>query len=149
MTADQASLPAVTLRQAEALVGLEHVPGRFDCMHLAVLAQQVLFSRVVPWPQKPHPRGGRHQAVLIARHCADLARPLAADDTPSTGDAVLWTNDNERGTARDFHIGTLFVQGGERWVLHSSQSLGSSVLQRLAECPAQGLRFEGFYRWLA
>jgi hypothetical protein len=149
MAGDLAPLPAVTLRQAEALVGLEHVPGQFDCMHLAVLAQRVLFNRVVPWAQQQHPRGGRHQAVLIARHCAGLARPLAADDTPGTGDAVLWTNDNENGSARCFHIGTLFVQGGERWVLHSSQALGSSVLQRLAECPAQGLRFEGFYRWLA
>lgn len=138
---------AVTLRQAEALVGLEFRAGQFDCMHLAVLAQRVLFGREVGWPDQAHPRGGRHQAALIQRHCGDLARPLADGEVPASGDAVLWTNEDEDG--RSFHIGTLLVQGGERWVLHSSEALGSSVLQRLAETPAQGLRLEGFYRWLA
>lgn len=139
--------PWVTLRQAETLVGLTHVPGRFDCMHLALLAQRQLFGRAVPWPQQAHPLGRRHQAAMIRRHCADLARPLADDEPPATGDGVLWTVD--AGTAgRGYHIGTLFVQAGERWVLHTSEDLGQSVLQRLRDCPAQGLRLEGFYRWL-
>lgn len=137
----------VTLRQAETLVGLVYVPGSFDCMHLAVLAQRQLFGRAVAWPAQHHPLGRRHQAAMIQRHCAVLARPLGADEQPATGDGVLWTA--AAGPAgRGFHIGTLFVQGGERWVLHTSEELGESVLQRLADCAAHGLRLEGFYKWL-
>lgn len=135
----------VTLRQAEALVGLEYIPGHFDCMHLAVLAQRVLFNRLVAWDLPLHPRGQRHQAVLVQRHCAELADRLPEGEQPVSGDAVLWIRTGDGG----YHIGTLIVQAGVRWVLHTSEATGSSVLQRLADMPAQGLRLDGFYRWHA
>lgn len=139
---------AVTLRQAETLVGIIHVPHHFDCMHLAMLAQRQLFGRAVPWPLQAHPHSPRHQTRLIQQHCAQLARPLAEDEPPATGDAVLWTVEGDTGH-RHYHIGTLFHGHGQRWVLHISEGLGSSVLQRLDECAADGLRLDGFYRWLA
>lgn len=136
----------VTLRQAEALVGLEYRAGEFDCMHLAVLAQRVLFGRTVAWLEQAHPRGVRHQAALIGKHCAELASRLGDADAPATGDAVLWTWDDAAG-GQGWHIGTLIMSGGVRWALHTSEAMGASVLQRLADLPAQGLRLEGFYRW--
>jgi hypothetical protein len=134
----------VTLRQAEALVGLPCVPGRFDCMHLAVLAQRVLFNRLVQWQLDAHPLGRRHQAALVQRHCDELADRLPLDEPPVSGDAVLWLRADG-----GYHIGTLLVQAGRRWVLHTSEATGSSVLQQLADTAAHGLRLEGFYRWHA
>ena len=80
-------------------------------------------------------------------HLADLARPLQPCEPAITGDAVLWQA-GIGSDAQHWHIGTLFVALGERWVLHTTAALGASVLQPLAECGAQGLHFEGFYRWL-
>lgn len=139
---------AVTLRDAEALVGLPYRAGRADCMHLAVLAQRQLFGRVVRWPADArHPLRAADQVETIGRHLADLARPLQPCEPAITGDAVLWQA-GIGSDAQHWHIGTLFVALGERWVLHTTAALGASVLQPLAECGAQGLHFEGFYRWL-
>lgn len=140
------TLPAVTLRQAEALVGLPYVPRTFDCMHLAVLAQQQLFGRTVRWHAGQHPAGPAHQVALLQGAIAGVARSLQATEAPEPGDAVLWLAGGGRRT--HFHIGTLLVHAGEQWVLHTSEGLGASVLQRLAECPLAGLRLEGIYRWL-
>ena len=133
----------VTLRQAETLVGITYVDGEFDCMHLALLAQRQLFGRDVAWPTRPHPRGRRIQAALIARHCDALA---AAIERPDTGDAVLFTEPDAKG-GRRYHIGTLFLDRGELWVLHTNALVGSSLLQRIGDCLRSGLRLEGYYRW--
>lgn len=139
----------VTLRQAEALVGLPYIDGDADCMHLAVRAQSELFGRTVNWPARRHPRGVRGQVALVERHLDELAVLLVDDDIPASGDAVLWTADDDAGKGLRYHIGTLLVQASEMWVLHTNAGLGESVLQRLVECPAQGLRLEGIYRWRA
>lgn len=137
---------AVTLRQAEALVGLPYVPRTADCMHLAVRAQRELFGRQVRWHGGLHPARPDHQVALLQGAIADVARRLAAGEAPQAGDAVLWLAGGGRGT--HYHVGTLLLHAGEQWVLHTSEELGASVLQRLAECPLAGLRFEGIYRWL-
>ncbi|MGI9218600.1 MAG: hypothetical protein ACR2JA_16570 [Hydrogenophaga sp.] len=135
-----------TLRAAEALVGLPYVARSFDCMHLAVLAQQQLFGRTVRWAGGLHPARPTYQVALVRDAIGDVARPLAAGEQPEAGDAVLWLAGGGRST--HFHIGTLLLHAGEQWVLHTSEALGTSVLQRLAECPLTGLRLEGIYRWL-
>lgn len=135
-----------TLRAAESLVGLPYVARSFDCMHLAVLAQQQLFGRTVRWAGGVHPARPAHQVALLRDAIGDVARPLADGEQPEGGDAVLWLAGGGRGT--HFHIGTLLLHAGEQWVLHTSEELGASVLQRLAECPLAGLRLEGIYRWL-
>lgn len=139
----------VTLRQAEALVGVPYVDGEADCMHLALRAARELFGRPVAWPERRHPAGGKGQTALMQRHAAELARRLAEHELPESGDLVLWTRPHEGGSLhRRWHVGTLVVEHGRRWVLHTSQALGGSVLQPLDGTAAQGLRFEGFYRWL-
>lgn len=141
-----AKLPISMLRQAEALVGLPSVPRVQDCMHLAMRARHQLFGRAVATPAGAHPVRPQRQAELIRAGIGSLARPLTPDEAPADGDLVLWLADGELG--EHFHIGTLFVHAGELWVLHTSEELGASVLQRLAECRMWGLRLEGIYRWL-
>lgn len=136
--------PAPTLRQAEGLVGLTYVPGRFTCMHLALLAQRELFGRdVAPQLAGRLPVRGEDQGRLLARWREVVASPVV---DARTGDAVLF---KDGGGEWEWHIGTLFVEGGEHWVLHTHQGIGASVLERLRDTPRRGLRVEGFYRWLA
>lgn len=140
---------AVTLRDAEALVGVPYVDGEADCMHLALRAARELFGRDVAWPMRRHPSGGQRQTALMKRHAADLARGLGEHEQPVSGDLVLWTRPHEGGSQhRRWHVGTVILGDGRRWVLHTSQAMGGSVLQPLEATAAQGLKFEGFYRWL-
>ena len=132
-----------TLRDAERLfVGLPYVRETFDCMHLAVMVQADLFGRIVRWRQQRHPANAAERDRLIRQHAAALARRV---DEPRTGDAALmWpAGMHDEG----LHIGTVFVERGERWVLHTSGGTGA-VLQRLVDAQCLGLVVEGFYRWL-
>jgi len=134
-----------TLRDAEALVGLPTVPGEFDCAHLARLAQERLFGRRLRWPlQGRHPRGARGRAAAILRGREQLTDPVAA---PDAGDVVLFVQHVD-GHA-DWHIGTVLMQHGLPWVLHTNDHIGASVLESLARCCMRGLHVEGFYRWRA
>lgn len=133
----------VTLRQAEQLVGIPHVNGSFDCMHLAVHAQRELFGRNVGWSEARHPCGSRGQAAWIQRHRAALADPV---EDPQTGDVGLYTETVDGST--HYHIATVFIERGERWLLHSRDG-GTSILQREADAIRSLLRLEGYYRWRA
>lgn len=141
-----AATQAVTLRQAEALVGLPYVPRVQDCMHLVLRAQQQLWGRNPAMPAGVHPAAPRRQARLVHDGLATLVRRLADGEAPVCGDLVLWLADGDLG--QHYHAGTLLLHAGEQWVLHTSEELGASVLQRLAECRMWGLRLEGIYRWL-
>lgn len=144
-------MSAPLLRRAEALVGLPVVPGEFDCAHLALRAQRELFGRELAWPLPGrHPQGRRGQAAAFARWRPALARKVDTEiDTPASGDAVLFEQPREGGSA-EWHIGTLIVDDtGERWVLHTRAGVERSVLERLADCRARALRVEGIYRWTA
>lgn len=143
-TSTPTATPAVTLRRAEALVGLPYVEGSFDCMHLAVLAQRELFGRVVAWPDaRRHPAGRRTMAAAIARHRETVADPVAR---PAAGDAVLFLQ-RVHGEVQ-WHVGTLLTDAaGCLWVLHASAAAGASLLETLADCVAAGFAVEGFYRW--
>ncbi len=138
--------PASMLRQAEALVGLPYLPRVQDCMHLVLRAQRQLFGRTVGVPDGAHPVHPHRQQRLIMAGVGTLVRPLELDEAPADGDLVLWLAEGELGT--HYHAGTLLLHAGEQWVLHTSEELGASVLQRLAECGMWGLRLEGIYRWL-
>lgn len=133
---------AVTLRDAEALVGIPYVEEHFDCAHLVSLTQQQLFGRTVALPLL-HPRGRRGQAAVIGRLATQLAEKVAE---PATGDVALYFETEDDGRER-FHLGTVFLQAGERWVLHAHATTGASVLQRERDALRMGLRIEGYYRW--
>lgn len=132
------------LRAAERYVGLAYQPGVFDCLDLALQVQREVFGRAVALPAGcSRPGGARGQAREIARWRDALARPLAM---PVTGTGVLLWEPDDGG--RLWHIGTVFVHGGEVWVLHNSFAMGCVALQRLTDLQRWGLRFEGYYEWL-
>lgn len=137
-------MSTATLRDAEALVGLPYDEEHFDCAHLVSLTQQQLFGRDVGLPQR-HPRGRRRQAVLVAQLVAALVERV---QTPAPGDVALYLEVEDDGRER-FHMGTVFLQGGERWLLHAHATSGASVLQREADALRMGLRLDGYYRWTA
>jgi hypothetical protein len=132
------------LRKAERLVGQQHVDGSFDCAHLAVQAQREIFGREVrlPYGTAPHPMGRLGQMAAISSLRDVLADHVADGDT---GDAVLFAQQTPQG--KRWHIGTLIVEAGDVWVLHTHGGAGASVLERLRELAPRGLRVEGYYRW--
>jgi hypothetical protein len=136
------------LRQAEQLVGLEYVPGSFDCGHLAVLAQQRLFARQVQLPLPgERPQTPRAQATALARCREALCTQLDDGVRPLSGDVALFVEEAEGGGIQ-WHIGTVLAPPGQLWVLHIVDG-GHSLLQRLEDCCRMGLWLEGFYRWRA
>ncbi len=145
------AVAAVTLRQAEALVGLNYDARHFDCAHLAVLAQAKLFGRVVAAQlPKSHPVRPLLQHRLLSELRDELATRIDAPEMPVSGDVVLfkeWLPVAHGSCLESWHIGTLLLEYGERWVLHTHAGVGRSVLERLTGCAARGLRPEGFYRW--
>lgn len=60
---------------------------------------------------------------------------------------MLLLSDPADGGEPLWHIGTVFMEHGEAWVLHNSHSLGSAALHRLEGLRHYGLRVEGFYEW--
>lgn len=132
-----------TLRDAEALVGLPYVEGQFDCGHLLVRAQRELFGREVELPLRgPRPTTDLGQAAAIVRCREALGRRV---HLPAHGDGVLFTEAAADGTRR-WHVGTVLIEHGQRWVLHTRAG-HASLLQRLDDCVRMGLRLEGFYAW--
>ncbi len=132
------------LRQAQKYVGLDYVAGEFDCADLAVLVQRELFGREVPLPAtRRRPGGARGQAREINLWRDALAVPI---DAPVTGCAVLLSEPD--GGGRTWHVGTVFMDAHQAWVLHNNFAQGSAALQRLADLRRWGMRLEGFYQWM-
>lgn len=146
MTAVDMTQQDVTLQQAEAYVGTPYVVGEFDCADLAAQVQRELFGRHVALPQhRKRPGGARGQARDIAALRDVVARRI---DTPETGCGVLlYEPDGEKpgDDTRLWHIGTVFMQRGDVWVLHNSYKLGSAHLHRLEVLQRLGMQLEGFY----
>lgn len=133
----------VTLRQAEAMVGLPFEPGVFDCVHLAVEAQRRLFQRRVRWPRGlRHPRGRMTQGARINAYRNRVADPV---ERPEHGGLVLMLQPVPNGKWQ-YHLGTTFLHLGQIWVLHVHEG-GSSVLQIEEDLYRDGTRREGYYRW--
>jgi sulfur carrier protein ThiS len=137
-----------TLRDAERYVGRAYVEGEFDCASLAVLVQAELFGRRIDLPvAADRHRGRRGQASDIQR-----LQPEVADlvSEPRTGDAViLWALVPEGlpPLNRQWHVGTVFVQGGETWILHCANEAQGVALQRLDHLLQLGMHLDGFYAW--
>lgn len=137
-----------TLLDAEQYVGREYVEGVFDCVSLAVLVQDELFGRHIAAPAAGERRKGRRgQAGEIQRLQPGLADRI---EEPSTGDAVLIYAHTAAGKPpynRHWHLGTVFVQAGEKWVLHCANQAQGVLLQRLDQMLGQALHLDGFYAW--
>ena len=129
-----------TLAKAQEFVGLPYVAGEFDCADLAVRVQRVLFCKDITLPAHEQGRAGQVQQIESLRY--DKAEAIA---NPENGCGVLLARADAQGLV--WHIGTVFLEGGEAWVLHNSQHLKSAALQRLGHLKRSGFTVEGFYKW--
>lgn len=131
-----------TAWDVDRFIGIPYDARHMDCADLALMVQRELFGREVLLPGKrPRPLRPNEQDAAIAAYSAQLADPV---EQPWDGDAVLM---REIGAQTAGHIGTYFFLNYTRYVLHTTALLGASVLHRLQDLPATGLKVEGFYRW--
>jgi hypothetical protein len=129
-----------------AYVGLEYVPGAFDCGTLVETVQREVFGRNVSLPsERPYtaaetaPDKFEARAAQIQAEVSNFVTPTA---TPAEGDVVLmWA----KGYLQ--HIGVCCVVQGELWVLHAASKTMRTVLQRASMLEGRGLRIEGYYKW--
>ena len=135
------------LQKAEGYVGTPYLEGEFDCADLAQRVQWEVFGHVVELPvHRARPAGAMGQRREINKWQEALAKHI---DLPVTGCGVLMFEPSlEPGASSEvWHIGTVFIDGADVWVLHNSFAMGSALLQRLADMRRQGMRVEGFYAW--
>lgn len=138
------STEAQDFADAQSYVGLEYVPGVYDCGHLFLDVQRQVFGRELTLPDLgPHSQGRAGQARQIATVRDALATRI---QDPAHGCAVLLTTPLDGGQLA-WHIGTVFVYRGDVWVLHNSHAMGSASLNRLRDFAWRGQRIEGFYTW--
>jgi hypothetical protein len=121
----------------ESFVGLPYEADTFDCADLAIDIQDKLFGKTVVLP-------GRRQrvnapAAAINRYAQALAKPIPQEELRD-GDVVVIQGE-------PMHIGTIFFISGMAWVLHTTTTLGHSILHRLADLRGYGMRVEGYYQW--
>jgi hypothetical protein len=129
------------LKIAEKYVGTPYVKGMFDCADLAVKVQREVFGRNIDLPAHEQTRAGQEQQIGSLRY--EKAEPIKA---PTEGCGVLLTRIDPKGLVW-WHIGTVFFQADEPWVLHNSEHLKSAALQRLSYLMRSGFRVEGWYAW--
>lgn len=135
------------LQRAEAYVGRPYEVGVFDCADLAVLVQREVFGRCVALPtHRQRPGGLMGQAREIHALRGALATPIAGG-VSGAGVLMFETVAQNDVPSQLWHIGTVFVQGGETWVLHNSHAMGCAALHRLRDLRRWGLQLEGFYAW--
>lgn len=125
----------------DRFIGIPYSARHMDCADLAILVQRELFGREVPLA-RPRPLRDADQAAVLAAHCRALGRPTTA---PQDGDAVLM---RDVGARQASHIGTWFFAHYAPHVLHTSHALGASVLHRVQDLSAMGLKVEGYFQWI-
>lgn len=124
---------------SERYVGMPYVEGDADCAALAARVQREVFGRAIGLPAD---RAGTLRG--LTRQIEDLRADYAErTDAPADGDGVLMI-----GRGRLDHIGLYCLIDGTPWVLHAMRNAGAVVLHRLSVIDEQGLRVEGFYRWI-
>lgn len=127
------------ISDVEKYVGLPYCEDTMDCADLVVLVQKELFGREVSLPNG-RPRGVQGSASIGARLHA-YAKPT---EPPADGDLVLMRG---IGKTKPGHAGVYFYLDRESWVLHSNETNGVSVLQRVRELPDFGVIINGVYEW--
>lgn len=132
---------ATIIKRLGGYVGMDYVPGQFDCADLAVLVQREVFGRDVRLPNRPLGTAGQRAAIL--RHREAAATRVAV---PFTGCAVLFYALNQKGD-QVYHIGTAALHRGEVLVLHNSYETGGVRMDKLQDLCAWGMKLEGYYAW--
>ncbi len=123
----------------ERYVGKPYVKDELDCGGWAERILQEQFGRRVELP-KERAQGLRPRSRQIANEKDRFAEHT---DRPREGDGVLMVSKGDL-----FHIGIYFLVNGEPAVVHAMEGFGEVVWHRIRELPNQGLKLEGYYRWI-
>lgn len=121
-------------------VGRPYVPQSDDCAQLAADVQREIFGRDFALPAE-RPAGVREAAKLIEQVERDHGVRI---DAPTEGCIVLMRRGKD---ARPWHVGVYFLQCGEGWVLHATQTSGQAIASRVRQLHMSGLQIEGYYEW--
>lgn len=125
------------MHPAEAFVGMVYDADRFDCADFVAHVRREMFGHDVRLPNG-RPRGEAGQVAL-----GELSKAYATrTETPRDGDLVMMKRRAGVG-----HVGLYFHIAGEAWVLHSNETNGASVLQRVRDLHSWGAIVEGYYAW--
>ncbi|AAX84863.1 putative phage minor tail protein [Xanthomonas phage Xp15] len=123
----------------DPFVGVKFNKDTMDCADLVMKIRRELFDHDIILPQG-HPRG-----PLNFRQIGDLSKAFAELTTrPEDGDLVLM---KDGGTEFPGHVGVWFFVAYVPYVLHVTEKLKFSMLDKLSDLPDRGLRLEGIYRW--
>lgn len=130
---------------SDKYVGIQVIPGVFDCASLAEQVQSEVFGREVRLPTDK----AQEEDGVLAKFRTRTAQINGVKETyvertnsPKDGDAVLIQT---RGYRQ--HIGTLCYIADDVWVLHTDDRAKQVVRSRAREMAIRGLIIEGYYRW--
>lgn len=128
-------------KRLQGYVGTPYVLGVFDCWDLAAQVLREVFGRETAVPaHRDRPQGAAGQRRDIAAYRDEVAIKV---DVPFTGCMGLFF---EPGAfAPIWHIGVVVLNGGDTWILHNSEKMGSACLHRLSDLNRWGMRLEGWY----
>lgn len=131
-----------TAAELRRFTGIAYDLRHMDCADHVLLVQREHFGveRMLPG-RRPRPLRPDAQAEAIHLAVGELAIRI---ESPQDGDLVLM---HEGDQAHPGHAGTYFFLDHQSWVLHCSNTIGSSRLHRLRDLTGLGLQVEGFYRW--
>lgn len=132
-----------SLKDAQRYVGMAYEDGVFDCSDLVALVQRELFGHDLKLPAHADRPGGRAGRRNVMRDMSKaLAQPL---DEPALGAVVIMQQPADDGRGMVWHLGVMFTDGQEWWVLHNVNTLGGVWLHRLRELGRLGIQVEGYY----
>ena len=137
-----AAAAQVTVQQVQHYTTLPYIDGVFDCADFVAQVQLEVFGRVLALP--PHgarPAGTAGQRAMLAKLSDQLATRL---DAPQVGAVVLLSQLDAQGLLA-WHMGTLFEQHGQWWVLHNVRAAAGVQFQRLTALQGQACKVEGYY----
>ena len=125
------------MHAAESFVGLPYDEQEFDCADFVAHVRREMFGHEVRLPNG-RPRGEAGQIAL-----GELSKAYAVPtEQPQDGDLVLMKRRAGVG-----QVGLYFRIAGEGWVLHSNETNGASVLQRVRDLLSWGAFVQGYYAW--
>ena len=123
---------------SDKYLGLEFVPGTFDCVSLVEKVRREVFNQNIAMPsERENSPFWRNSTIR-----SNMERFVAPTKNPVDGDAVLLL---VRGRIQ--HVGIYCLIQGEAWVLHIIEKMASHRI-RVRELVSRGYRIEGYYRWI-
>lgn len=112
-----------------------------NCADLALKVQKEVFNKKYDFDYiKPSCDSPFAYSVAIKKNLFDFMESEIKE--PYNGCAVLMKCRNRLN-----HIGTYYEYKKNRYVLHTSEAFGSSVIHKISDLKRLFIDIEGFYKW--